>query len=309
MAENDLAKIFEYHMIDEKMARIFKSAIVSPQNPVWASVHDLFEKVWLDNKPGPTVIRPLNQQEYFPMVIECSFLAWVHERRSLAAAFNRFFERDAEEAPPDIMMANPREEYILCILRACEDQTAAFSWEGYLQAVSARLHLSQEHTASSLPPVILRSALRMFPIVQSLPEQRTMVVNCSAANGVCAVIVWAHYILGLNVLFYTYIEDLDDSESAGHCQSMLFGKPSEAAQVIVNLKIGSMDPSVIIMAESEELFRFSPELDEPVIDDPRARVWSIRAQFSESQNGERVCNQRDGEHHLWICYDLIYTSL
>jgi hypothetical protein len=285
MAENDLARIFECHRIDGNMANIFRSAIVCPQNPLWASLHHLYEKVWLDNKPGPTVMRALKQQEYFPMVIECSFLAWVHERRSLAVAFKRFFEKDAEEAPPGITVANPREEYILAILRACEDQTAAFSWDACLQAVSARLHLSQEHTASALPPVILRSALRMLPIVQSLPEQRTMVINCSAANGVCAMIVWAHYILSLNVLIYTYIEDSDDSESAEPYQSELFGKSSKAAQVIVNLKTGSMDPSVILMAESEELFRFTPDVDEPVID----ATYKIRARGF----GQHVLNSQN----------------
>lgn len=266
LAENDLAELFRFHQVDEKMAKTFKAAIVGPQRPIWTSFRPLFERVWLDNRPGPTVTRALGQPQYFPMVIECSFLAWIHERHSLATAFKRFFEKDLEDAPPEITAANPKEENIVGIIKACEDQTAAFSWEGYLRAASTELHLSAGQTLSPLPPVVFRSALRMLPAVQSLYQQRTMVINCSKGDGVCAMIVWAHYILGLNVLINTYIDDPDSIEGTGPRQGVLFGKSFGQAQVIVNLQKRCSIPSVVLMAESETLFRFVPDIDEPVID-------------------------------------------
>ena len=266
LAENDVAELFRCHQIDENMAKVFREAIVHPQSSIWTSWRPLFERLFLDSQPGPTVVRALGQREYFPMVIECSFLAWIHERRSLATAFKRFFEKDLEDAPPDIIAANPKEENIVGIIKACEDQTAAFSWEGYIRAASADLHLSADQILSPLPPVVFRSALRMFPILQSLYEQRTMVINCSKDDGVCALIVWAHHILGLNVLTNTYIDDPDSIEDTGPRQSVLFGKSFEPAQVILNLEKRSNVLSVILMAESETLFHFVPDIDEPVID-------------------------------------------
>ncbi|KAL8836827.1 MAG: hypothetical protein Q9176_006060 [Flavoplaca citrina] len=266
LAENDLAELFKFHQIDDNMAKIFEEAIVRPQRPIWTSFRPLVERIWLDNRPGPTVMRAVKQREYFPMVIECSFLAWIHERRSLATAFKRFFEKDLEDAPPEILAANPKEENIVGIIKACEDQTAAFSWEGYLRAASADLHLSAGQILSPLPPVVFRSALRMLPTVQSLYRQRTMVITCSKGDGVCAMIVWAHHILGLNVLINTYIDDPDSIETKGPRQSVLFGKSVEPAQVILNLEKRCSIPSVVLMAESETLFRFVPDIDEPVID-------------------------------------------
>ena len=266
LAENDLAELFRCHQIDENMAKIFEEAIVRPQSPIWTSFRPLLERVRLDNRPGPTVVRALKQRDYFPMVVECSFLAWIHERRSLATAFKRFFEKDLEDAPPDMLAANPKEENIVGIIKACEDQTAAFSWEGYLRAASADLHLSAGQILSPLPPVVFRSALRMLPTVQSLYRQRTMVITCSKGDGVCAMIVWAHHILGLNVLTNTYIDDPDSIENTGPRQSVLFGKSSEPAQVILNLEKRCSIPSAVLMAESETLFRFVPDIDEPVID-------------------------------------------
>lgn len=266
LAENDVAELFKWHQIDENMAKVFREAIVHPQGSILDSMRRLLERVWLDNQPGPTVLRALRQREYFPMVIECSFLAWIHERRSLATAFKRFFEKDLEDAPPEIIAANPKEENIVGVIKACEDQTAAFSWDGYFRAASADLHLSADQILSPLPPVVFRSALRMFPILQSLHKQRTMVINCSKGDGVCAMIVWAHHILGLNVLTNTYIDDPDSIEGTRPRQSVLFGKSFEPAQVILNLEKKTIILSVILMAESETLFHFVPDVDEPVID-------------------------------------------
>ncbi|KAL9636824.1 MAG: hypothetical protein Q9204_002106, partial [Flavoplaca sp. TL-2023a] len=248
LAENDLAELFKCHQIDENMAKIFEEAIVRPQSPIWTSVRPLLERVRLDNRPGPTVARALKQRDYFPMVVECSFLAWIHERRSLATAFERFFEKDLEDAPPDTLAANPKEENIVGIIKACEDQTAAFSWEGYLRAGSADLHLSAGQILSPTSRVPIRFE------------------DASDRDGVCAMIVWAHHILGLNVLINTYINDPDSIENTGPRQSVLFGKSVEPAQVILNLEKRCSIPSVVLMAESETLFRFVPDIDEPMID-------------------------------------------
>ena len=79
LAENDLAEIFKCHRIDPDMERTFRAAIIRPGHAVWTSVQYLFDRMILDNRPGPTVARGLRQPDYLPMVIECSFLAWVHE--------------------------------------------------------------------------------------------------------------------------------------------------------------------------------------------------------------------------------------
>ncbi|KAL2041175.1 hypothetical protein N7G274_006119 [Stereocaulon virgatum] len=54
---------------------------------------------------------------------------------------------------------------------------------------------------------------------------------------------------------------------------------------IVNLRIGSATPSLILMAKSEELFRFTPDVDEPVIDAIyKIRARGVRQYVLNSQN-------------------------
>ena len=78
------------------------------------------------------------------------------------------------------------------------------------------------------------------------------------------MVVWAHYILGVNVFINISVEDPDSSE--GYlCKFEWFGNRSKPAQVICKVEQKTKNLDVVLMAESEQLFRFTLDFDEPVI--------------------------------------------
>ena len=212
----------------------------------------------LENGAGPTVLRSLTEPRYFATVLQCSMLTWVHERASLAAAISQIFERENEEAPPGhISKAVPSQEGILGVLKACEVQTSAYNWSGQIRAVASVLGIPDTKTFQPLPAVILRAVVYMFPIVQSLPEDRSIVVWTE--RGVCILVVWAHFVLGLTVLVKL---NPDDNTS-----TRKFGADSEQLVILVEQPFSG--PSVTLLETTSkhgELFTLQPDPDEFVIE-------------------------------------------
>ena len=49
----------------------------------------------------------------------------------------------------------------------------------------------------------------MFPLVQSLPEDRLILIDTAKDGGACSLVVWAHHVLGLTVLVRSYGSEND----------------------------------------------------------------------------------------------------
>ena len=88
-------------------------------------------------------------------------------------------------------------------LSACSTQSAGFNWSFYTQTVEEKLRTgiptfqySQDYIR--MTPALLLGAMDCLYMVQSLPEDRAIVV----ANeiGSITLIIWAHYLLNLEVV-------------------------------------------------------------------------------------------------------------
>jgi hypothetical protein len=72
-------------------------------------------------------------------------LVAVFDSASLAAGISRAFERESNDAPLDTEIRSPPSiEGIRGVLKAIEEQTAAFQWQRFLQAVANQLGYSDE---------------------------------------------------------------------------------------------------------------------------------------------------------------------
>jgi hypothetical protein len=253
--EEDLAGIFSRCRIRPAMESAFRTVVAEG-----GSSSNLCENLLLRFGPGPTVNRGLTQKRYFPMVLQCSLLTSVHEKSSLAQAIALVFEKMVEDAPQDYKMdAIPSQERLIGVLQACEDQTSAFDWGNLLIAVATFLGIPSSTALEPLPGAVLRGATAMFPIVQSLSEDRMIHIECG--YGVCILVVWAHHVMGLTVLVKTYIE--------GVCKEVPFGTGNE--QIIIDyradIKENAREPSITLLEASKKdvLFSMKPELDESPI--------------------------------------------
>ena len=94
--------------------------------------------------------------------------------------------------------AVPSQDNVLGVLRACEEQTARYDWRNLFAAVAAQLDISPDDATEPIESAVLRGLTLVFPYVQTLPEDREIIVR--ARSGVCILVVWAHHVLGLNVL-------------------------------------------------------------------------------------------------------------
>ena len=112
---------------------------------------------------------------------------------------------------------------------------------------------------STIPPAIIRGAVMMFPMVQTLPEDREILIQTD--QGVCALVVWAHHILGLNVLVK------QSSVSPQHGSSFGSETPNLIIDVYPTTDALRM-PSITLLEVSnqEPLFTIKMDHDEHRID-------------------------------------------
>ncbi len=225
----------------------------------------LCEGITLEAGPGPTTLRALskNQTPYFSMVIQCSLLASVLEKSSLAAALKNIFEKQAEDAPLDQPpRPNPSEDGLFGVLQACSEQTALFNWSNLLFAVAKTLG-ELEGVHEKIPAVVFRGLATTLPLVQHFPEERMLHIECG--EGVCLIVVWAHHVLGLSVTVRTWWNDVCTEQSFGTQPAQIFVD----ARNVVDYKIRAPSVTLLQVADGEttdNIFRFEPDPDEPKIE-------------------------------------------
>ena len=199
LVEEDLAAIFGRGKIEPSLEHEFRGVVnIGPFTPL-----DAQSSIVLDAGPGPTVLRALKDRYYMALVIQLSFLVWMHEETTLATALVESMRSRFESGAPD---ASPDPDYdgILRTLRTCSSQTSQYHWDNLVARVVCRFPASRQlfrmdHSPlKSLSTNLLLGAMDFFYLVQSLPEDRFVLVENQ--RGVVPIIVWGHYILGLTVL-------------------------------------------------------------------------------------------------------------
>ncbi|KAI4180401.1 MAG: hypothetical protein L6R41_007260 [Letrouitia leprolyta] len=87
---------------------------------------------------------------------------------------------------------------------ACSNQTSQYPWEKICASVenrfpkSIRWFYTEQSPLKSLSPHLLLGAMDYLYMTRSLPEDRLVMID--NPTGMPPIVVWAHYILGLNVL-------------------------------------------------------------------------------------------------------------
>lgn len=207
LVEEDLAAIFGRAKIVSSVETHFKDVVkIASFVPLYPD-----SDIILDAGPGATVRRALKDRYYMATVIQLSFLGWMHETTSLASVLvenmNQRFQLGIMGATPD-----PDYEGVLATLRACLSQTSQYPWEMLVQLVESKFEKSRSwlwlprSPLKRLPPSILLAATDYLYLVQSLPEDRLMMIDNQ--RGLIPIILWAHCILGLRAL----VQDSPDGD-------------------------------------------------------------------------------------------------
>ncbi|MCJ1229757.1 hypothetical protein MMC12_006427, partial [Toensbergia leucococca] len=221
LVEEDLAVVFGRARIVPLLENHFRDVVkISSFVPLSGD-----SEIVLDAGPGPTLRRALKDARYMATVIQLSFLAWMHEETTLAAALTESmltrYDQRVQNATSD-----PDYEGILGTLRACISQTSQFPWEMLMSLVESKFPKSVAwfHIIGSplkiLSPNLLLGAMDYLYLVQSLPEDRIIVVDNQM--GLVPIVVWGYCILGLTVL----VKGSPDGDVA-------FGR-EEGPQIIIN---------------------------------------------------------------------------
>ena len=201
VVEADLAEVFGRGKIIHEMEESFRE-VVKIQKFTYLR-NDC--EVSLDSGAGPTILYALRSNQHFSTVIQLSLLGWTHDRSSLARAIDQALVRRFEEGVAGAS-SSPGYEGIVNTLAACSSQSSAFAWSHYIHLVDLKLqesipgyHYSPD--LIKLSPAALTGAMDYLYIVQQLRDSRKITI--SSAMGSVTFVIWAHYILGLNVLITT----------------------------------------------------------------------------------------------------------
>lgn len=108
----------------------------------------------------------------------------------------------------------------------------------------------------TIQPVMIRSLTLLFPYVQSLPEDREIVVQTD--RGVCFLVVWAHHLLGFTVLVKERL-----TSPGGFAETVFKGELTSTLIIDPNART-SFDSSVTLLERStnESLISIAPQADE-----------------------------------------------
>ncbi|KAL9126851.1 MAG: hypothetical protein Q9175_007844 [Cornicularia normoerica] len=230
LVEEDLAAIFGRVKIEPSLEHEFRDVVkIASFTPLHAQ-----SSIVLDAGPGPTLLRALKDRYYMALVIQLSFLVWMHEETTLATALvesmRSRYESGVQNTTPD-----PDYDGILRTLQACSSQTSQYRWDNLVALVVRRFPASRQlfrmdHSPlKSLSPNLLLGAMDYFYLVQSLPEDRFVIVE--SQRGVVPIIVWGHYILGLTVL----VNGSPDGD-------VIFGR-TEGPQIIIKWSSAPINPT------------------------------------------------------------------
>ena len=262
LVEEDLASIFGRGKIVPSLENHFRDVVriasIAP-TPLHAG-----SEIVLDAAPGATLRRALKEgHDYLATVIQLSFLSWMHEDSTLAASLTENMRIrhnvGVKNAAPD-----PDYEGILGTLQACNSQTSEYPWEMLIDLVESKFPTAApwfrlpRSPLKCLSPNLLLGAMDYLYSVQSLPEDRIMVVENQ--TGLVPIVIWAHCILGLNVI----VQGSPDGEvtfgTSGSPQVIIkwagwelhhyYWKAKDTTSPVVYLLDGDMH--VLLMAEPTE---------------------------------------------------------
>ena len=259
VAEEDLARVFGRCRISDALTSSFKTIVTKSTSNV-----PIIEAIMLQGGPGPTVIRAFQDSHYFSMVVQLSFLVWTFSANNLATAIVDALRERSEGAPSTSgLQSTPGRMQILGVLRACESQTSAFNWNMMLNAVSTVLGYGTGPAPMGFPAFMLRGLLDMFPMVQTLPNDRfihiQIPVGDSSQSGTAALIVWAHHVLDLTVLVITHGRD------GPLARNLRFGV-SDLEQVLIEEIAADDEASLTILdSHKEHLLTIKPVPDEDAV--------------------------------------------
>lgn len=108
------------------------------------------------------------------------------------------------------------------------------------------------------PQAVHISALNMLPMVTSLPSDRS--INIPGSLGMCTMIVWAHHVLGLNLLVKINEVPVNDVKFGGLTEG------HEQVIIDTHCKQFSTLCMTLLDACEEELFRLRADPGDPQLD-------------------------------------------
>jgi hypothetical protein len=272
IVEEDLANIFGRGMIVAKLEDDFKTAVTKD-----VKITLLHPQCEIVLRPGPaaTVTRAMTTEgrRYLSNVIQLSFLGWMHDRADLASALAECMDLRMRAKLPDAG-PHPGYEGILRTLESCNSQTSSFDWNSIIQSVdhTVRQHFgyyerrdlstlidqqsfrnqglggSSSRFIDGLSTALLLSAIDYLYIVQKFPEDRKILLK--SEKGAIPVIVWAHKILGLNVVI---------RPSSKHPRGELYFGHSNSPEVIIHwrdqetMASRSDSPEILLLDQSMDV--------------------------------------------------------
>lgn len=253
VVEEDLTNVFGRNRISPTLTSSFKTVIAKS-----SSNYSLWESITLQAGAGPTVLRAFQEIPYFAMVIQLSLLTWTFEINYLATALADALHNRVEGATPSSMLQiSPSRVGILGVLRACESQTSAFNWNMMLHAVSSCLGYEPHKAPIDFPLCVLQGLLDMFPMVQTLSNDRFIHIQIPVGNelesGVCTLVVWAHHVLDLTVLVQR------GGKNGQSADIIRFGNSSQE-QVLIEEVTADDDACIILLdSDKEHLLTIKPD--------------------------------------------------
>ena len=211
--------------------------------------------------PGPTVARAFQEAPYFAMVVQFSLLVWTFHATYLATAISDALRKRLEGAPPSsFLQNNPDTLGVLGVLNACESQTSSYNWNMLLDAVPRTLGYSPDRARIDIPACVLQGLLDMFPMAQTLPDDRFIHIQIPVGehidSGITMLVVWAHHVLDFTVMVRSRSND------GKMMKQHRFGS-AETEQILIEEIDVEEPPSVILLDEqNDHLLTIKPEPDE-----------------------------------------------
>ena len=263
--------------------------------------------IMLESGAGPTVQEALKNPALFSMVIQISLLAFGHEDESLANATVLAIENILRDSKAQT--ANGLEYVsLLGTIRACRQQTSAFQWSPYYRTVEEKIQaaidmanqatrisrrsakrrkeepprkpLTMGITNRSLPFAVYQSLLMWLQSLQTFPEYRLLHLKCD--TGISTVVIWCHYILGLDV--NVRLNGVDIYFGSGTSNVFIEETARQKAGALL------LDPA----SQNEPLFKLSKDDEHPMIDfesrvDAFGYGMKILQAASRNEDELRVC--------------------
>ena len=256
VVENDLVEAFGRSQIAPSLASTFQNIVRAN-----SSSTTLWDGLTLQAGPGPTVERAFREPPFFSMVIQLSLLTWCYGSHGTDLPFGlaEALAKRREGAPEFAAVTTPQRDDIARVLRSCERQTSAFDWNMLLEAVADTLSYPAYRRESGLPAVVLQGAIDMFPMVQTLPEDRLVYIRIPRGKNdqvstVCPLVVWTHHILGLSVRVKLHKEERDGA---------FFGNQNASEQVVIEEVASEQECTIFLLdAVGDMLLQIKPDPEE-----------------------------------------------